>query len=329
MKLGIVGDVHLSKTSSIVRSFGSKYSTRLENILDSVNWAEEILKDCDEIIYLGDFFDTPNLDAQEITAFTEIKWNDKPHTMLVGNHDMGSSDLSISSMHLFNLIPNFTLITKPTVKENILFLPYILEENRKPLKDYLGKAKIVFSHNDIKGIQMGQFLSQTGFETKEIEKLTDIFINGHIHNCGKFSNGKGINLGNLTGQNFNEDATKYNHSVMILDTETLEYELVENPHAFNFYKLTKIKDIENIKNNAVVTLKVKSSEAQKGKEALEDKRIVASRLMLEPDTTGALENLELQEELIQINHLEEFNKYIVNELGKDKLVLEEIQEVLR
>ena len=43
MKIGVVGDVHWCAYSSILRSRGNKYSIRIENLIKSVNWAEESL----------------------------------------------------------------------------------------------------------------------------------------------------------------------------------------------------------------------------------------------------------------------------------------------
>ena len=37
----LAGDVHWSSYSSIVRRRGQKYSKRLENLINSVNWIEE------------------------------------------------------------------------------------------------------------------------------------------------------------------------------------------------------------------------------------------------------------------------------------------------
>ena len=67
MKIGIVGDVHLSQYSSIIRSNGKKYSKRIENIIKSVNWAEEEFKhrSCDIVVYLGDTFDSDNLNKRK------------------------------------------------------------------------------------------------------------------------------------------------------------------------------------------------------------------------------------------------------------------------
>ena len=69
MKLGLYTDVHFSKYSSIIQSRGDKYTTRLENCIDSINWVEEVLKDCDKIVCLGDFFDKAFVDAEV------IEWN--------------------------------------------------------------------------------------------------------------------------------------------------------------------------------------------------------------------------------------------------------------
>lgn len=75
MKILLYTDVHVSEFSSIIRSMGEKYSTRLENLIASINWAEKIATEnnCDEIICLGDFFDKPELNSSELTAMKEIK----------------------------------------------------------------------------------------------------------------------------------------------------------------------------------------------------------------------------------------------------------------
>lgn len=75
MKVAICGDVHWSTSSSIIRQRGTNYSERLENLIKSVNWFEDLSKEenCDMNIYLGDFFDRPDLNSQEISALSEIK----------------------------------------------------------------------------------------------------------------------------------------------------------------------------------------------------------------------------------------------------------------
>ena len=58
MKILVVGDVHWSIYSSIVRKRGEIYSSRLENLIKSINWVEKVAQDqkCSMVIGLGDFF---------------------------------------------------------------------------------------------------------------------------------------------------------------------------------------------------------------------------------------------------------------------------------
>ena len=100
MKICIYTDNHYAQYSSILRNRGSKYSVRLENQIESLNWVEELSAQtkCDRVVCLGDFFDKPELNAEELTALKSIKWNkDATHIFLVGNHEMGSNDLEYSS----------------------------------------------------------------------------------------------------------------------------------------------------------------------------------------------------------------------------------------
>lgn len=344
MKVGIVGDVHWSKYSSIVRSKGQNYTTRLENCIKSVNWAEELLENCgcEFTIYLGDFFDKSELSAEELSALNEVYWNSTNHIFLVGNHEMGINDLSISSAHLLNLKLNIEVIDKPTYRcffeDEFLFLPYMLDDNRMPFSEYISNPHcIVFSHNDIKGVQMGYFISPIGFEKDEIEKNCKLFFNGHLHNGEKISD-KIINVGNLTGQNFSEDATKYHHSVLVYDTKTSVIEVYDNPYAFNFLKFDStatvydtydyisrcIDDIPNI----ICTAKIKASEKSMYEKLLDDENVVASRVIIQPEMTEINSKVD-NKKLLSIDHLERFKEYIVSEMGNGEDIIEELGHIIR
>lgn len=87
-----------------------------------------------------------------------------------------------------------------------------------------------------------------------------LFLDGHLHN-GQTIQDKIVLIGNLTGQNFNEDALKYEHLAYLLtvnDDGTIILEAIENPYAINFYKLTigssaEINILDNLKQNSVVS----------------------------------------------------------------------------
>lgn len=267
MRILIVGDIHMCPTSSIITGRGEKYSQRLENCINSINWCEELsnTKNCDAVVYLGDTFNTASLNDETITAVKELKWNDRiMHHFLVGNHESTENDLKFNSVNILkNADINITIFDKPEIIKyadlELAYLPYIPVKNQLPLQEYFGemttgKKRIIFSHNDLAGIQLGSFLSKNGFKLDDIQKYSSLFLNGHLHNGTWVVPGRIRNLGILTGKNFNENGDLYPHTVMILDTDTLQYEDVENPYAFNFYKLeinspADIQRMSLLKNN--------------------------------------------------------------------------------
>ena len=345
MRVLIYTDNHFSVNSSIIRSRGKKYSTRLENQIESINWVEKLAeeKNCDQIIQLGDFFDRADLGSEEISALKEIRWSKLPHIFLVGNHELGSNNLEFNSLNVLAKIGK--VIDKPTIDcgfgYELFYLPYILESNRKPLETIINetsqkyymnimvtqevKKRIILSHNDISGIRYGQFESKQGFNIKEIEDNCSLFINGHLHNQTQVSK-KILNLGNLTGQNFTEDGFKYSHSVGILDTDTLEIELINNPYAFYFYKIDSYEDLVKNKNKfdnrySIATIKVKTSQVAEARD-------LCNKLFKEYRLLTIFDNEEIKEEgisrLISTDHIEQFKNYCLEKIGNNENIIKEL-----
>lgn len=333
MKILCYGDTHWSLYSSIIRTRGRKYSTRLENLIQSINWAESLAREtfCDMIVCLGDFFDKAELNAEEITALNELVWADMPHKFLVGNHEMGKNDLSLSTAHLLSLCDNVEVIDTPTLefnaktRYNLVYLPYILEEDRKPMNHYVrGNNNIIFSHNDIKGIQMGKFISSEGFDIEDIQKNCDLFLNGHLHNGSKVAD-KIINCGNLTGQNFSEDAFTYSHSAYIVDTDDLSVAVYDNPYAFDFYKLDfsdKAFEPINVSDNAVVVVNVKAEDYEACKDWIEANGIIGRILITRTAVEGNKEDL-----ILETDHISQFKSFIFNMMGTDEIILSELSKL--
>ena len=336
MKYLLYSDNHFSQYSSIVRGRGKKYSLRLENQINTLKWIYDIAVDynIDNIIHLGDFFDKPDLNAEELSALSEIPWLDTigiDQYYIVGNHEMGLNNNEYNSAEVLKLLEHGEVISEPEwFTDDIFILPYILESNRKPLSEYLGgkKADIILSHNDIKGIQMGKFVSPIGFDIEEIRENCRLFINGHIHN--EMNNIEGIiNIGNITGQNFNEDADVYEHHAFILDTDTHTIDVLENPYAFNFYKLDfteKCNTDKQLKSNAVVSVKIKPEDKTKVVEWLNINNVVASRIIL--DLT--LNEVEASsDDVLSVDHIQRFKEFIIDKLGSTEQVLSELEEVTK
>lgn len=328
----IYGDVHWCESSSIIRGMGDKYSKRLENLINSVSWVEETAyaNKCDLIIMLGDFFDKSILTAQEISALNEISWTDIKKIFITGNHEIGRADRTFSTIDLFDSFPNSEVISQMTemtiADKHCLFIPYYLEKDRPELTGYYD---YIFSHNDILGLQMGQFISQDGFDIEQIAKCCKYFFNGHIHN-GMFVGQNIINIGILSGQNFSEDALTYSHNVCILDTVTDDLKFFENPYAFNFYKLGLVKSVDEfkslkLKDNAVVSITIDQDNTELKYFMENFKNIVSKRVIYEVST----DHVDIDTEQFQsVDYIQQFVQFIKDNMDVTSIVEEELSKVI-
>lgn len=342
MRIALATDNHFCEKSSIVQKMGTKYTLRLENQLESIKWFENIAieKQCDVVIYLGDFFDKSSLTDKEITASKDIIWNDLKHYFIIGNHESGDSGLLFSSTKTLESADRILISeAKKTDLGNceLCFLPYVTESDRIPLVDYFGakttKPRVILSHNDIAGIQMGPVVSRTGFSIEEIESNCDLFLNGHLHN-GQAVTNKIINLGNLTGKDFGEDATRYKHNIAILDTDTLQVELIENPYAFNFYKLDinsaeDINKLNNLKNQAVISVKCKDFLLNTVKAAIEanSDKIIESRVITVRELVAGTEEADITD--LTVDHLARFVECCKNNIDNSAILEAELAEICK
>ena len=266
----IYTDVHFCQYSSIVKKRGQKYSVRLHNLINSISWAEHLAEEekCDAVLTLGDFFDRSDLNAEEITALQDVYFNSLPHVFLTGNHEANIASLDFSSAQVFKSLKAEVIsdVKREEIndKVDLYYIPYLTNDIRKPLKEYMvdnDKKKVVLSHNDLAGIQYGKFKSTSGFDVSEVLDNCNLFINGHLHN-GYVINDRIILVGNLTGQNFNEDATKYEHYAYIMtigDDGTIKLEARVNPEALNFYKISinceqDMAQLDELKPNSVLSI---------------------------------------------------------------------------
>jgi hypothetical protein len=219
---------------------------------------------------------------------------------------------------------------------NICFLPYVTECDRKPLKEYFpeipNQPRIVLSHNDISGIQLGPVMSKTGFSLEEIEANCDIFLNGHLHN-GQALSSKVINLGNLTGKDFGEEASKHAHCIAILDTKDLSLTYIENPYAYNFYKIqidceSDTYCLDQLKNQAVVSIKCEQALVEKVKQKISTlNNIIESRIILVKkyeESTDATTELDLT-----VDHLARFIECCKTNIENSTLLDEELSEICK
>lgn len=360
-KILIYTDNHFCATSSIVRGRGNKYTLRLENQIKTMEWLVDKAQEnnCVAMFCCGDFFDRSDLNAEELSALSEIDLKGIHNYFLVGNHEIGRSDCSFSTTATFLQNDVCEILSQPTIigwgSTLIYILPYISENDKKPVRAYFKdieapnyKYKILLSHNDIKGVQLGKYVTETGFTKEEFNDNFDLVINGHLHNQSWVTE-KVLNLGNITGQNFSEDGFKYKHQAILLDLDTLQYELITNPYALNFYKIDwsddpgidVINETSMKMSNAVLSLKIseKYSDYLKYRfdptnhdEHMEEiycpknNNILCSRIIVDHQTSQTKENIST--ETLQLDHIKEFQQFVANNMEYNDIVKSELQEVL-
>lgn len=359
-KILIYTDNHFCTNSSIVRKRGKKYSLRLENQLKTMNWLIQTAKenDCGTLICLGDFFDSSSLSSEEIACLSELNFEGLDAHFIVGNHEMGSSSLEFSSAHSFLINQSCTVYTKPSIigmgNTLLYILPYQLESCRlNSVMDYFPninapemKYKVLLTHNDISGVQMGKFISKEGFKKEDLSCNFNLVLNGHLHNRNWVSENI-LNVGNITGQNFTEDAFNYGHYCEILDCDNHSLTHILNPHAFNFYKLDftgKNNNIDYINrvcaqlDNAIISAKVYEKDIEYMRNRLDPEfaisdiveknpNVIQCRFIIER-TTDDCQSVDSITTL-QLNHLQEFQEYILQTMGNSSDIITELQEVLR
>ena len=137
----------------------------------------------------------------------------------------------------------------------------------------------------------------------------------------------------MTGKDFGEDASRHSHNVAILDTKTLNLTFIENPHAFNFYKIqidseTDLNLLKNLKANSIVSIKCDSMMVDRTKEqiAVLD-NIIESRLIV---VKKYEENSETDIDIdLTVDHLARFIECCKANIEDTALLDEEISEVCK
>lgn len=285
MKIGLYADPHISQTSSIIVGRQGEFTGRLDNLIKSFTWMNNFFKEqgVSEIICLGDMTDKPNLTSEEITALSKCGVED--HHFIVGNHCRSDKDGQINSLNIFNKVYSSPRYIECEDGVVIYVLPY----NSTPvdLNSLEVKPDIILSHNDLKGYDFGGHVSESGYSLDDILANCKLFVNGHLHNGGWIVDGRIMNLGNLSGVNFSSCGGQWEPSVGIIDTETMQITLYENPEAYRFKKievgtLPKLKGyLDNLESgHYVLQVKVPESLAARARKLLDQcDKVDASRVL--------------------------------------------------
>lgn len=347
-KIAVYTDLHIGTYGSVLRSRGFRFSYKIENGQKTLEWVNKVAKEKGvvDIYCLGDLLDRADLNAEEITAIRELDISH--HKFLVGNHEALSNDLFFNST---NVLKGSKIYDKPEIvrygKTQIVMLPYVSESDRTSVTEVLDNLEVknedpivIFSHNDIKNMYYGNFLTKIGYDVEDISANCDLFVNGHIHN-GAWVSKKILNLGSITGINFNNNAAEWKPKMAIIDTETLEVEFVENPYGILFYKeeftsvekaKSFIEEIGKLENPIVVSVKCKEQHQEEISAMLDQYNFLYKRVLIDythQATDGSLE--DSCSIVIDVDYFEKFREFVKEKYGAEevncKLMIDEINKI--
>lgn len=244
-KVAIVGDIHIgnNKNNPIFHDIVLKYG----------EWLKKELNDrgIDTIWQLGDIFHD-RVSINLLTLNTAYKFFDILQnfniTIVVGNHD--SFYLHNSSIHSLSFLkkwPNIFVADVPVVtKDGVALCPWGTSIND------INKNKITLGHFEIQAFAMNaNKICTKGLRALDLMNKCDILFSGHFHKPQERQyDGKPlIYAGSCFQQNWGESGE--DKFFYILDTETLEYEKIENKMSPRFEYIKTEDDYNKVENNFI------------------------------------------------------------------------------
>jgi len=180
--------------------------------LDFIDWFIEEAKTwgAERCIMMGDWHDNRHslhvstmnysLDAMRKLndAFEVVHW-------VPGNHDLFYRDKrDLSSFPFAYLLPNVTIIQKPTTVAGVTFLPWLINDESTKLKAL--KSRYIFGHLELGGFMMNAKVEmpETDHGLKASSFINqDYVFSGHFHM--RQQKGKVVYTGNIMPFNFSDD----------------------------------------------------------------------------------------------------------------------------
>ena len=243
-KILVIGDLHIGNNRNNPDFF--------KIVLEYGDWINHICetRNIKNIVQLGDVFHfremvhNPSINCAH--QFFEKLQKYNIH-IITGNHDSFYNDSSeVHSLKLLSNWPNITVHEKVSVLDNVCFCGWGAKIDDIPDSD------ILFGHFDIKGFQVSSTkVSEHGFSATELMQKCKILMSGHYHKPQiRFYDKKPlVYSGSAFQLNWGESGEK--KYVYVLDSDSLQYEMIENEISPRFEYIRNEKDYEKANNNFV------------------------------------------------------------------------------
>jgi DNA repair exonuclease SbcCD nuclease subunit len=192
-----------------------------QDCLNYIYWfVEEAQKNnCDICLFLGDYFhnrNNTNLKTMNygIRGLRILSDAFDKTIMIPGNHDLFYRDQrTISSIAWAEHIPNIEIINDITAKDDVVFVPWLLQGENKQL--FKNKGEYVFAHLELPKFLMNSFVEMPEVGELRAEQFEDYYkvFTGHFHK--RQTRGNITYIGNAFPHNFG-DADDDDRGMMIL-----------------------------------------------------------------------------------------------------------------
>lgn len=260
-KIVLSTDYHLKFHSVFDHMTDSGLPSRLDEIMQSIDWASDFGKKhkAEYFLSLGDVFDSPErLNTKEGLAIAELfrkigkKYSNKTF-FIPGNHDCLSANHNILDLFsdTINVFSEPTYVDIPGAR--LFFLPYIRESEDvyAKIEEFKKKAclgrKYLFAHFWDDSV-MGVDPDAIKLNKIDLSFFDRVFL-GHYHVPSQNKDSKVIYLGTLLNKKFNETGPK---GCWILDLENNKVSFHINPNSPEFFSVQDtnvLTDVENLITN--------------------------------------------------------------------------------
>lgn len=193
MKTGIIGDMHMKEFLAYADYISDKRVAEKKAVME---FAVEAFKACDNVVFMGDNFNSKNNSSETNREFVEFleRFADKEVYIMSGNHEKkGDGKTAIDFLREVNK-PNWHIYTEFGTDNGMDFLPNMLnselgvetyEEATKAIMDKLRGGDILFAHHMVTGTTYNGIKTDDATEVvlpkEELEKRYKLIVAGHIH----------------------------------------------------------------------------------------------------------------------------------------------------
>lgn len=177
----VFGDIH----------FGMKNNSHVHNdyCSDFIDWAIEQAKlaNAETCIFLGDWHhirSTLNISTLNYSLDNLQKLNDAFDNVyfILGNHDLYyKNNRDLNSVAYATLFPNIKIVDEITDMGNCTFVPWLVDEEWKKLKNIT--AKYTFGHLELPRFKMNAMVEMPDHGTVKLEDFKNggLVFSGHFH----------------------------------------------------------------------------------------------------------------------------------------------------